>query len=74
MINLNGKAEPTSRGLRLAYEPDGIDRHLVRGCVSTTIRLRLNRARWQAHATVPVTVEGLTRCMPHLGIAGGDAP
>lgn len=53
---------------KLGYQPDGIERRTVRGGVSTTARLRLSRAAW--HATVPVTVDGLTACLPHLGLDG----
>jgi RimJ/RimL family protein N-acetyltransferase len=56
---------------KLGYQPDGIDRYLVRGSVSTAHRLRLTRAAWRAHATVQVTVEGLTPCLSHLDSSGG---
>lgn len=67
----NGASLGVSR--KLGYQPDGIERHLVRGSVSTTRRLRLNRAAWQAHASIQVTVEGLTACLPHLGLDSGNA-
>jgi RimJ/RimL family protein N-acetyltransferase len=57
---------------KLGYQPDGIERHLVRESVSTTHRLRLTRTAWQAHATVKVTVEGLAPCLPHLGLDSSD--
>lgn len=52
---------------KLGYQPDGIQRDLARGRLSITRRLRLTRATWNAHATMPVTIEGITRCLPQLG-------
>ncbi|MBT8225728.1 MAG: GNAT family N-acetyltransferase [Dactylosporangium sp.] len=54
---------------KLGYQPDGIQRHVVRGAVAAQVRLRLTRARWERHRTVPVTVEGLAPCLPHFGIS-----
>jgi RimJ/RimL family protein N-acetyltransferase len=52
----------------LGYQPDGVERHLVRGGVVTSQRLRLDRAGWEKHRTVPVTVTGLTpECLAQLG-------
>ncbi|MFF2618009.1 GNAT family N-acetyltransferase [Kitasatospora sp. NPDC058046] len=53
------------------YEPDGVDRHLVRGRGVTERRLRLTRERWQARRDVPVTVDGLAPCLPLFGLPGG---
>ncbi|MFE4361883.1 GNAT family N-acetyltransferase [Kitasatospora sp. NPDC056800] len=52
------------------YEPDGVDRHLVRGRGVTERRLRLTRERWQARREVPVTVDGLAPCLPLFGLPG----
>ncbi|HEX5496429.1 MAG TPA: GNAT family protein [Mycobacteriales bacterium] len=47
---------------RLGYTPDGIARMVVRNRAVASRRLRLDRAGWQAHRTVDVTVEGLAAC------------
>ncbi|MGW2402130.1 GNAT family N-acetyltransferase [Kitasatospora sp. NPDC001664] len=54
--------------LKHGYEPDGVDRHVVRGKPVTTRRLRLGRARWEEHRSVRVTVEGLAPCLPLFGL------
>ncbi|MGW3182930.1 GNAT family N-acetyltransferase [Kitasatospora sp. NPDC001119] len=53
------------------YEPDGVDRHLVRGRGVTERRLRLTRERWQARRDVPVTLDGLAPCLPLFGLPDG---
>lgn len=53
---------------KLGYQPDGITRHAIRGAVSTEYRLRLTRAAWERHRTVPVTIDGLAPCLPLFGI------
>lgn len=60
---------PASRGVsrRLGYAEDGIERVAVRGAVSTHVRLRIDRAAWAAHRTVPVQVDGLEPCRELLG-------
>ncbi|MFI0544375.1 hypothetical protein RKD19_000316 [Streptomyces canus] len=35
-------------------------------------RLRLTRARWELHQHVPVTIMGLSSCLPMFGLAGGS--
>lgn len=52
---------------KLGYQPDGINRHAVRGAVAIERRLRLTRAAWEQHRTIPVTIHGLTPCLPLLG-------
>lgn len=54
---------------RLGYRPDGRRRHSVRGALTVEHRLRLTRADWEQHRTVPVTVDGLAPCLPLLGLA-----
>jgi RimJ/RimL family protein N-acetyltransferase len=56
---------------KLGYEPDGIERLVVRNHRVTERRLRLTRARWEAHRTVPVSIEGLEPCLPFLGLKSG---
>lgn len=56
---------------KLGYVPDGIDRHVVRGAVALHRRLRLTRAQWDRHRTIPVTIEGLTPCLPTAGTKVG---
>lgn len=52
---------------KLGYRPDGIEREAVSGEPVTVIRLRLTRADWETHRTVPVTVEGLAPCRDMFG-------
>lgn len=60
---------------KLGYVEDGTARHTVRDRLVVEQRLLLERARWEAHRTVPVEVEGLEACRPLLGLepvgAGG---
>ncbi len=60
---------PASHGVArtLGYEPDGIEVHAVRGKPAVLRRLRLTRARWEAHRRVPVRVSGLAECLPLFG-------
>ncbi|MFG2087089.1 MULTISPECIES: GNAT family N-acetyltransferase [unclassified Spirillospora] len=53
---------------KLGYRPDGVDRRVVRGALVPDGRLRLSRADWDRHRTVPVTIEGLPPCLPLLGL------
>jgi RimJ/RimL family protein N-acetyltransferase len=55
---------------KLGYEHDGIERLAAHGRVTTTRRLRLTRDRWQVADRVPVTVTGLTPCLPLFGLPG----
>ncbi|MET9018520.1 GNAT family protein [Actinopolymorpha sp. NPDC004070] len=59
----------TSYGVsrKLGYVDDGTKRHAVRGELTVERRLRLTRAEWERHRTVPVIIEGLTPCLPLLG-------
>lgn len=54
---------------KLGYRDDGIEVHAVRGRPAVLRRLRLDRAAWQAAASVPVEVAGLEPCLPHFGLA-----
>jgi len=54
---------------KLGYEPDGIERRVAHGRVSVTRRLRLTRGRWEATGEMPVTIMGLTPCLPLFGLA-----
>ena len=51
---------------KLGYERDGVARLAIRGAVTVEHRLRLTRAAWERHRTVPVEVEGLAPCLPML--------
>jgi RimJ/RimL family protein N-acetyltransferase len=62
----NQASQAVSR--KLGYQPDGINRHAIRGAVSIERRLRLTRPAWEQHRTVPVTLHGLEPCLPLLGI------
>ena len=62
----NTASQAVSR--KLGYEPDGLDRHLVRDALVIDHRMRLTRAAWERHRTIPVTIDGLTPCLPMFGI------
>ncbi|WP_129842586.1 GNAT family protein [Streptomyces sp. RFCAC02] len=53
---------------KLGYRPDGIEVISVRGAARTLRRLRLDRADWTAHRTVPVEVGGLDGCRGLFGL------
>jgi RimJ/RimL family protein N-acetyltransferase len=53
---------------KLGYQPNGQRRHALRGRMTVERRLRLTRAAWERHRTVPVDVEGLPPCLPLLGL------
>jgi RimJ/RimL family protein N-acetyltransferase len=56
---------------RLGYESDGIERLAASGRATTTRRLRLPRARWEMSERIPVSVTGLTPCLPLFGLPDG---
>jgi hypothetical protein len=41
----------------------------VRGQVTVMRRLRLSRARWEEHQQASVSIDGLSACLPLLGLA-----
>jgi RimJ/RimL family protein N-acetyltransferase len=51
------------------YELDGVERHVVRGRPATMRRLRLTRARWERRRHVPVSIAGLSSCLPMFGLS-----
>lgn len=53
---------------RLGYEPDGLQIEVIRGEAVTLRRLRLDRAGWEKHRSVDVTVEGLDACRADFGV------
>ncbi|MEV4877254.1 GNAT family N-acetyltransferase [Streptomyces cyaneofuscatus] len=53
---------------RLGYEPDGLQIEVIRGEAVTLQRLRLDRAGWEKHRSVDVTVEGLDACRADFGV------
>ncbi|MFI7360793.1 GNAT family N-acetyltransferase [Streptomyces sp. NPDC050149] len=60
---------PRSLGVsrRLGYLPDGLKVAALREERVTLQRLRLERARWEEHRAVEVTVEGLDGCREMFG-------
>ncbi|MFI0464224.1 GNAT family N-acetyltransferase [Saccharopolyspora sp. 5N102] len=62
----NAASQAVSR--KLGYQPDGLQRRAVRGAASVEHRLRLTRAAWERHRAIPVGIEGLSPCLPLLGI------
>ncbi|GAA1223885.1 GNAT family protein [Kitasatospora nipponensis] len=59
---------------KLGYQPDGLQRDVVRGRIATTTRLRLARSGWHEHRRIPVTIEGLTPCLPFFGAENRATP
>jgi RimJ/RimL family protein N-acetyltransferase len=59
---------------KLGYQPDGIERLAAHGLVTTTRRLRLKRDRWEATERAPVTITGLTQCLPLFGQPADGRP
>jgi RimJ/RimL family protein N-acetyltransferase len=61
---------PASLGVsrKLGYADDGIVREVRRDKPAVTRRFRLDRARWQATQSLPVTVRGLEPCLPMFGL------
>jgi len=55
--------------MKLGYELDGVERHVVRGRPAIMRRLRLTRARWETHRQVPVSITGLSPCLPMFGLS-----
>ncbi|CAD5951476.1 MULTISPECIES: GNAT family N-acetyltransferase [Streptomyces] len=53
---------------RLGYEPDGLQIEVIRGEAVTLQRVRLERAGWEKHRSVDVTVEGLDACRADFGV------
>ncbi|MEW1758356.1 GNAT family protein [Streptomyces cyaneofuscatus] len=53
---------------RLGYEPDGLQIEVIRGEAVTLRRLRLDRAGWEKHRSVDVTLEGLDACRADFGV------
>ncbi|MGW7225158.1 GNAT family N-acetyltransferase [Streptomyces cyaneofuscatus] len=53
---------------RLGYEPDGLQIEVIRGEAVTLQRVRLDRAGWEKHRSVDVTVEGLDACRADFGV------
>lgn len=69
-ISSAAEDNPASLGVsrKLGYAPDGIHRRVIRGAARVERRVRLTRAAWERHRTVPVGVEGLGRCLPLFGL------
>jgi len=57
---------------KLGYEPDGIQRLVVRGRVTVMRRLRISRAQWESHQNTPVSISGLDLCLPLLGLVNNE--
>ncbi len=53
---------------KLGYQPDGFERHAIRGALAINHRLLLTRAEWEHHRTVPVAIDGLAPCLPLFGL------
>jgi RimJ/RimL family protein N-acetyltransferase len=55
--------------MKHGYELDGVERHMVRGRPAIMQRLRLTRARWEMHQHIPVSIVGLSPCLPMFGLS-----
>lgn len=53
---------------KLGYRPDGLETAVVGGAARTLRRLRLDRAGWEAHRTVPVELHGLEPSLALFGV------
>ncbi|TDB78872.1 N-acetyltransferase [Actinomadura sp. KC216] len=53
---------------KLGYQPNGVDRRVIRGALTIDHRLLLTRTAWEQHRTIPVTIDGLTPCLPLFGL------
>lgn len=53
---------------KLGYQPDGVNRRVVRDRLAIERRMRLTRADWERHRRVPVTIDGLEPCLPMFGL------
>jgi RimJ/RimL family protein N-acetyltransferase len=53
---------------KLGYESDGIERLAAHGRSTVTRRLRLTRSRWEATDRPPVSISGLSLCLPMFGL------
>jgi len=53
--------------MKHGYELDGVERHVVRGRSATVRRLRLTRTRWEMHQQLPISIAGLSPCLPMFG-------
>ncbi|MEU4426653.1 GNAT family protein [Actinoplanes sp. NPDC024001] len=53
---------------KLGYEPDGIAVDARGDEALISDRLRLSRERWNAQDRPPVTIEGVTPCLPKFGL------
>ncbi|MFJ4847486.1 GNAT family N-acetyltransferase [Streptomyces sp. NPDC088733] len=64
---------PASRRVsdKLGYRFDGLDVAAVQGAARTLHRLRLDRADWEAHRSVPVEIHGLKPCRDLFGAGDG---
>jgi RimJ/RimL family protein N-acetyltransferase len=62
-----GNAASIAISRKLGYSDDGWERVMVRDAMSEHRRFRIDRAAWEAHRTVPVTIEGLEPCRELLG-------
>lgn len=54
---------------KLGYTDDGTERYLVRDQAVTALRLRIDRAIWQARRPLRVQVSGLEPCLPWFGLS-----
>ncbi|MET9554244.1 GNAT family protein [Streptomyces sp. NPDC006645] len=68
----SGAMADNARSLRvsskLGYRPDGLEVLSVRGQARPHRRLRLDRAGWEAHRTVPVELHGLEPSLALFGL------
>ncbi|SCK32438.1 GNAT family N-acetyltransferase [Streptomyces sp. WMMB 322] len=56
---------------KLGYEADGVEVVPVRGEARTVRRLRLDRASWERHRSLPVGLHGLEPCLELFGAERG---
>ena len=59
---------------KLGYADDGTERFMVRGQAVSALRLRIDRATWQARPPLRVRVSGLEPCLPWFGLSPAGQP
>lgn len=58
--------------VKLGYQPDGLEQHVVQGKARMARRYRISREGWQHHHDVPVEMTGIERCRPLLDATVGQ--
>ena len=63
-----GNAASLGVSRRLGYCDDGVEMRAIRGQPVVSVRLRIDRAAWEAHRRFPVEIDGLDACRAEFGV------